>query len=159
MRRRFPHYQQLDAMDCGPSCLRMIAKYYGKTYSLQTLRERCFITREGVSLLGISDAAEHIGFKTFGVRTSFEQLTNEAKLPCILHWNQCHFVVCYRVEKRRGDKVRLYIDDPASGKAVYKKDEFLRCWSSKREQQQDVGIALILEPGPVFNLQEDEQRL
>lgn len=158
MRRRFPHYQQLDAMDCGPSCLRMIAKYYGKTYSLQTLRERCFITREGVSLLGISDAAEHIGFKTFGVRTSFEQLINEAKLPCILHWNQRHFVVCYRVEKRRGDKVRLYIDDPASGKAVYKKDEFLRCWSSKREQQQDVGIALILEPGPLFNLQEDEQR-
>ena len=159
MRRNFPHYQQLDAMDCGPSCLRMIAKYYGKSYSLQTLRERCFITREGVSLLGISDAAEHIGFKTIGVRTSFEQLISEAKLPCILHWNQCHFVVCYRVEKRRSNKVRLYIDDPASGKAVYKKEEFLRYWSSKREQQQDVGIALILEPGPVFNLQEDEQQM
>ena len=60
----FPHYLQLDAMDCGPSCLRMVAKYYGKTYSLQTLRERCFITREGVSLLGVSDAAENIGFRT-----------------------------------------------------------------------------------------------
>lgn len=74
---KFPHYCQLDAMDCGPSCLRMIAKYYGRSYTLQTLRERCFITREGVSMLGISDAAEYIGFRTIGVRISFEQLTEE----------------------------------------------------------------------------------
>ena len=70
--KRFPHYIQLDAMDCGPSCLRMIAKYYGKTYSLQTLRARSFITREGVSMLGISDAAEFIGFRTSGVRITFK---------------------------------------------------------------------------------------
>ena len=77
----------------------MIAKFYGKTYTLPTLRERCFITREGVSLLGISDAAESIGMRTLGVRTSFENLINDAQLPCILHWNQNHFVVCYKIKK------------------------------------------------------------
>ena len=79
--KRFPHYIQLDAMDCGPSCLRMIAKYYGKTYSLQTLRARSFITREGVSMLGISDAAEFIGFRTSGVRITFKQLVEDVPLP------------------------------------------------------------------------------
>ena len=78
--KRFPHYIQLDAMDCGPSCLRMIAKYYGKTYSLQTLRARSFITREGVSMLGISDAAEFIGFRTSGVRITFKQLVEDVPL-------------------------------------------------------------------------------
>lgn len=99
--KRFPHYIQLDAMDCGPSCLRMIAKYYGKTYSLQTLRARSFITREGVSMLGISDAAEFIGFRTSGVRITFKQLVEDVPLPCILHWNQNHFVVCYDIVKRK----------------------------------------------------------
>ncbi len=97
----FPHYLQLDAMDCGPSCLRMIAKYYGKSYSLQTLRARSFITREGVSMLGISDAAESIGFRTSGVRISLEQLKEDVPLPCILHWNQNHFVVCYDINVAR----------------------------------------------------------
>lgn len=95
--RRFPHYLQLDAMDCGPTCLRMIAKYYGKSYSLETLRSRSFITREGVSMLGISDAAESIGFRTSGVRISLKQLKEDMPLPCILHWNQNHFVVCYAI--------------------------------------------------------------
>lgn len=85
MRKSFPHYTQLDAMDCGPTCLRMIAKYYGKTYSLQTLRAHSFISREGVSMLGISDAAEFIGFRTSGVRISFKQLVEDVPLPCILH--------------------------------------------------------------------------
>ncbi len=100
----FPYYSQLDSMDCGPSCLRMIAKYYGKTHTLQTLRERCFITREGVSMLGISNAAETIGFRTIGVRITFEQLSQEAALPCILHWNKNHFVVCYRIKLHRNNK-------------------------------------------------------
>lgn len=80
---KFPFYQQLDAMDCGPTCLRMIAKHYGKHYSLETLRQKCFIGREGVSLLGISTAAEGIGFRTIGVHISFQQLC-EAPLPCIV---------------------------------------------------------------------------
>ena len=91
----FPHYLQLDAMDCGPSCLRMIAKYYGKSYSLQTLRARSFITREGVSMLGISDAAESIGFRSMGVKVAFDKLLNEQPVPFIAHWNQEHFVVVH----------------------------------------------------------------
>ena len=82
---KFPHYKQLDAMDCGPSCLRMIARYYGKSYSLQSLRDKTYTTREGVSLLGISDAAENIGFRTKGYRLTWEQLRDEAPLPCIAH--------------------------------------------------------------------------
>lgn len=158
IRNTFPHYLQLDAMDCGPSCLRMIAKQYGKTYTLETLRERCFITREGVSMLGISDAAEGIGFKTLGVKISFKQLVEEARLPCILHWNQNHFVVCYDIKKRRNGEVDVYIADPASKKLVYKKEEFLKCWLSKKENQKDLGIALLLESGPQFGEVEDERR-
>lgn len=154
----FPHYLQLDAMDCGPSCLRMVAKYYGKTYSLQTLREQCFITREGVSLLGVSDAAENIGFRTIGVKTSFENLMKDANLPCILHWNQNHFVVCYKIKEHHNGDVKIYIADPASQKLVYRKEEFLKCWLQRKDNQRDTGIALLLEPGPEFGLQEDEQR-
>ena len=101
----FPYYKQLDSMDCGPTCLRMIARHYGRSYSLQNLRERCHITREGVSMLGISDAAESIGFRATGVKISWEQLHDEMPLPCIVHWNQRHFVVVYEVRKRRGGYV------------------------------------------------------
>lgn len=103
MKHSFPYYHQADAMDCGPTCLRMIAKYYGKSYSLQTLRARSFISREGVSLLGISDAGEAVGFRTAGVYVSFEQFITDVPLPCILHWNQNHFVVCYGIKKRKGN--------------------------------------------------------
>ena len=156
-RLSFPHYVQLDAMDCGPTCLRMIAKYYGKTYTLQTLRERCFITREGVSMLGISDAAEYIGFRTIGVKITLKQLTDEATLPCILHWNQNHFVVCYKIKKHRNGNIDFYIADPASRKLTYNKEEFEKCWFSKREDTADKGIALLLEPGPEFHTIEDEK--
>ena len=97
--KSFPIYTQLDAMDCGPTCLRMIAKHYGRHYSLETLRQHSFITREGVSMLGISDAAEHIGFRTSGVMISFEQLVKDVPLPCIVHWKQNHFVVVYNIKK------------------------------------------------------------
>ena len=90
---KFPSYHQLDSMDCGPTCLRIISTYYGRNWSLQTLRDRCHISREGVSLLGISDAAESIGFRTMGVKISFLQLSEEAVLPCVAHWNQKHFIV------------------------------------------------------------------
>lgn len=90
----FPHYTQHDTMDCGPTCLRMISAYYGKVYSLEGLRERSGITREGVSMLGLSEAAEQLDFRTVGVKTTFEDLI-EAPLPCIVHWNQVHFVVVY----------------------------------------------------------------
>lgn len=100
----FPYYKQLDFMDCGPSCLRMVAKHYGKAYSLQTLRSKSFITKSGVSMLGISDAAENIGFRTRGYRLTWEQLRDEVPLPCIVHWNQRHFVVVYDIKKKKAGR-------------------------------------------------------
>ena len=79
-------------MDCGPACLRMIATYYGRNYSLEGLRKKSHLTREGVSMLGISEAGESIGFRTTGIIVPFDKL-NEVPLPCIVHWNQQHFVV------------------------------------------------------------------
>ena len=154
--RRFPHYLQHDAADCGPASLRMIAKYYGKEYSAEMLRRHCYISREGVSMLGISDAAEYIGFRTIGVRISFEQLAEEALLPCILHWNQNHFVVCYKIEKKRKGKYSICISDPASQRLCYTKDEFLKCWLSTKSDNIDKGSALLLEPGVDFGNREEE---
>ena len=150
------HFSQAEAMDCGPASLKMIAKYYGKSYTMQTLRELCFITREGVSMQGISDAAEHIGFRTLGVRISFEQLAGEVKLPCILHWNQNHFVVCYKIKLKKNGGSRIYIADPASQKLVYRKEDFLKCWISTTRNNTPQGLALLLEPGPEFSAIKDE---
>ena len=99
---KFPFYKQLDGMDCGPTCLRMIAKYYGKTFSVQQLREQSYIQRTGVNLLGISEAAASIGLRATGIRTSMDKLKQQSKLPCIIHWNQEHFVVLYKIEKKKG---------------------------------------------------------
>ncbi|MFH0895703.1 MAG: peptidase domain-containing ABC transporter [Bacteroidota bacterium] len=152
---KFSHYRQLDAMDCGPTCLRMVAKHYGKTYSLQSLREKCHITREGVSLLGISDAAENIGFRTMGVRLSFEQLKEEATLPCIVHWNQKHFVVVYKITKDH-----VWVSDPGASLIKYTKEEFCKCWLSTKTEGEDRGICLLLEPTPAFEsfAEEKEQK-
>ncbi len=141
----FPLYRQADAMDCGPTCLQMIARFYGRYYSLQTLRERCFITREGVSMLGISEAAESIGFRTTGVKCELEDLCREAPLPLIVHWNQKHFVVVYKI---KGGKV--WVADPAHGKVVYGEEEFKKCWISTSERGKKLGIALLLQPSPDF---------
>ncbi len=151
MRYYFPHYPQLDSSDCGPTCLRMIAKHYSRSYSVQYLREQAFITREGVSMLGISDAAERIGFRTMGVKITLDQLRMEAPLPCILHWNQNHFVVLYKVKNRS-----YYIADPASQKLVYEEAELARCWCSTVTEEKDTGAALLLEPGPDFYDREEE---
>ena len=143
-------------MDCGPSCLRMIAKHYGKHYSLETLRQHSFITREGVSMLGISDAAEYIGFRTSGVMISFEQLVEEAPLPCIVHWNQNHFVTVYDV-KRNKKGYRIRVADPALGSVTYHEAEFKKCWLSTKKENEDKGAALLLQPGPEFYDREDEK--
>lgn len=150
MKLSFPNYKQLDAMDCGPTCLRMIAKYYGRNYSIQYLREKSFITRSGVSMLGISDAAESIGFRTSGVKITFEQLESALPFPCILHWNQNHFVVCYGISRKRNGEYKIKISDPAGEKYVMDKEGFLRCWISTKEGQEDTGTALLLTPAPEF---------
>src|SRR5690554_3967238 len=158
MHNKFPSYTQLDAMDCGPTCLRMIARYYGKHYSLETLRERSFITREGVSMLGISDAAEHIGFRTTGVMISFDQLVEEAPLPFIVHWKQNHFVVVYDIKKDRKKGHRIYVSDPALGPAKYDEADFKKCWFSTKKENDDKGAALLLQPGPEFHDRDDEKQ-
>lgn len=149
----FPHYRQLDTMDCGPTCLRMIAKYYGKIYSLQSIREKSHISREGVSLLGISDAAENMGFKTLSAKIPFDQLKEEAPTPFIAHWRQRHFIVVY---KFKGNKV--YAADPAHGLVKYSRKEFLDGWLSDKQNSEETGVVLLLEPTPEFYTSEDEKK-
>lgn len=138
-------------MDCGPTCLQMVAKYYGRYYSLHELRKRAFITREGVSMLGISDAAEAIGFRTLSAKLPFEVLSKESPLPCIVHWNQNHFVVVYKARKNK-----VYVADPAVGLLTYSKDEFIKCWISTSSDGQAEGMAMFLEPTPTFHEHEVE---
>ena len=158
-KKKIPTYLQLDTVDCGPTCLKIIAKYYGKDFSIQTLRDYCHVNREGVSILGISDAAEKIGFRTMGVKISFEQLCNEAVLPCIVHWNRCHFVVVYKIEQKKHE-TNIYVSDPASGLLKYTKEQFLKYWAQsicEAENNRPLGIALLLEPTPVFLEQDSEK--
>ena len=155
-------------MDCGPTCLRIIAAYYGKNYSLQGLREKCHISRQGVSLLGISDAAESIGFRTTGVKITWEQLKNEVKLPCIIHWHQQHFIVVYRIRKKRGHRW-IYVSDPGEGLLRYSEKQFLQAWLQIKTipeklkefiteiPRDDKGIALLLEPTPRFYQEKGEE--
>ena len=148
---RFPVYKQLDSMDCGPACLRMIAKYYGRSYSLQSLRDKCQINRQGVSMLGISEAAEAIGFRTTGARVSFEKFKNEVPLPAIVHWKGRHFIIVYRITK---SKVR--VADPAYGLLSYSHNEFLAGFIGSRADEHE-GIVLMLEPSPDFYQNEGEK--
>ena len=156
MIKRFQHYIQFDRKDCGPTCLQMVAKHYGKYYSLSTLRDKCFITREGVSMLGISDAAETIGLRSIGVKITLEQLIDDVPLPCILHWNQNHFVVCYKIKKRKKGKSQFYIADPGSKKIVCDEETMKKCWISTHSGGKSCGTALLFEPTPDFKNRADE---
>lgn len=152
---QFPHFFQHDAMDCGPACLRMVAAFHGRFFSLEGLRQRAHLNREGVSLLGISEAAEALGLRSTGVMVSFEELTT-APLPCIVHWNQQHFVVVYGFKSKKGNTL-VEVADPAGGKQRYTQEEFCRCWISSQTDEQAIGIALLLEPTPEFYAQEGER--
>ncbi|MFA6247818.1 MAG: peptidase domain-containing ABC transporter [Mucilaginibacter sp.] len=145
----FPYYKQPDQMDCGPTCLRMVAKHFGRNFKVQTLRQLCEINREGVSLLGISDASEKIGFRSLGAKLTIENL-KEAELPCILHWRQNHFVVLYKIKKGK-----YYIADPGSGLVTLTEAEFAKNWLADTTNGE--GIALLLSPTPYFYEQEDEK--
>lgn len=149
----FPFYRQLDQMDCGPTCLRMVAKHYGKPYSISRLRDKSFLTRDGVSMLGISEAAEAIGFRTEGVKVSFEKLQQEVTLPCIVHWNQVHFVVVYKI---KNDKI--YVADPAASLLTYQRREFEKCWLAGTDGEERIGLTLMLEPTPQFYEDEEEEK-
>jgi len=138
-------------MDCGATCLRMIFKYYGQSVSIHKIRKLCQTTNKGVNLLGISEAAEKLGFRTYGVRLSLEQL-KEVELPCILHWNQNHFVILHRIRKGR-----YFVADPAIGLVAYGESEFAKSWYSTKELHS--GLSLLLSPGPNFYQLDDETEL
>ncbi|MFV0572968.1 MAG: peptidase domain-containing ABC transporter [Xanthomarina gelatinilytica] len=145
MQKTFPHYIQPDNKDCGPTCLKIIAKHYNKVISIQQIRQLSETTREGSSLLGLGDATEKMGFRSLGVKIDLKKIA-EIPLPCIIHWNKNHFAVLYKVSKGQ-----YYISDPAHGLINYKKEEFLKHWigNNANEQTQE-GIALLLEPTPKF---------
>ncbi|QVY64643.1 peptidase domain-containing ABC transporter [Polaribacter sp. Q13] len=163
----FPHYRQYDSKDCGPTCLKIIAKHYKKTIGIEQLRKLSETTRVGSSLLGISEAAEQLGFRSLNVKISLEKLC-EAPLPCILHWNKNHYVVVYKItnEKLRIRNTKLerknyfnkpkkqlvfYISDPAHGILKYNQTDFLKHWvGNNANETTEEGVALLLEPTPKF---------
>ncbi len=140
----FPSFIQLGAMDCGPVCLKIICKFYGKDISIEELREKSQISKLGVSLLGISEAAEGIGFRTIAAKVTIDQLHESKVLPCLLHWNQEHFVVLYKLTPKRA-----FISDPAQGIVSYPLSEFLKKWTQNKEN----GVVLLLEPTQQFSNQ------
>jgi len=169
MSKPIPFIRQPDQMDCGATCLAMISKHYGKNYTMQKLREMCSATRAGVSMLGISDAAEKLGFKTIGVRLTFETLAEDAKFPCIVHWKQEHYVVVYGIkikerirnvneeDKKQKIKGFVLVADPGHGLIKFTVDEFCNNWLSTKKDGEEKGIALLIEPTPAFYENEDEK--
>lgn len=150
--QKFPFFKQADQKDCGPTCLKIIAKYHGKNINIQKLRSLSETTREGSNLLSLSEAAEKIGFRTLGVKLSLEKL-EEAPLPCILHWNNNHYIVLYKV--KRGT---YYVSDPAFGLLQYGKEEFLKLWiGNNATEATEEGIALLFDTTPKFYQNEFEK--
>lgn len=145
----FPYFQQLEALDCGAACLRMVAKHHGRYYSLEYLREQTRISREGVTLAGISDGAEAIGLKTLALPVTLEQLRDEIPLPCVIPWGEDHFVVLYEV---KGDKFLIADPEPAIQKTRYSAGQMTTYWIDAGAVQTggDTGVCLVLETTPEF---------
>ena len=140
---KFPHFLQSEAKDCGPTAIRIVAKSYGKSIDIQKLRELAETTREGSSLHGLSEAAEAIGFHTIGVKLPLEDIT-EVPLPIIIHWNNNHFVVVYKVKKKK-QKYVIYVSDPAHGLLKWNEKQFIAHWIGKNATADTPeGIALLL---------------
>lgn len=160
---RFPFTHQLGARDCGPACLKMVAEYFGQNYSLGFLREKCHITKVGVSLLGISEGAEAIGLNSMGAKMEIEQLKDIVQdVPIILHWKNNHFVVVYKSPKPK-KKGTFYVADPASGLVSFTEEEFKEQWIGAQKESikefenfsggkinQQIGYGLLLEPTSAF---------
>ena len=154
----FPFIQQPDSMECGATCLRMIAKYYGKEYSAETMQRLCLVTREGVSMLSISDAAEYLGFRTVCGRITLEKVVEQRPFPCILHWNQEHFVILYDVKTRRDGEHIFCIADPGKNLLQLDEDTVRNAWISTRTRGEEKGILMALQPTPAFYEKSDEKR-
>ena len=140
--RRFPVEYQMDSQDCGPASLKIIAKHFGKFYSLQFMRDRCGITKEGVSLLDLSTGAESIGLRTLAIKCTINDVVNSIPFPAILFWKNSHFVVVYH-----SDKKHIWVSDPAKGRIKYSHEEFKQGWYQKGEKR---GVLLAVEPTAEF---------
>ena len=152
MRPKFPNYKQRESKDCGPTCIKIVAKHYGKTINTKRLRDLSETTRTGSSLLGLSEAVEHMGFRSLGIKLTFAKLC-EAPQPCIVHWNKNHYVVVYKIKKNK-----VYISDPAHGLISYSKTDFINHWiGNNATEYTEEGIALMVEPTPVFYQSEFEE--
>jgi ATP-binding cassette subfamily B protein len=139
-------------MDCGPACLKMVAGFYKMNFSLESLRKKCYITREGVSFLGLSEAADSLGFKTLGVKIPFEIMKENVPLPCIVHWRQKHFIVVYKIKDEK-----IWAADPAVGLIKFSREEFERSWASTVVEGKPAGLVLIIEPTPSLFKNENEK--
>lgn len=156
MKPKFPFIKQKEAKDCGPTCLKIIAKFYNKNIPIRKLRALSETTRLGSNLLALSNAAEQIGFRSLGVKIDLLSL-KDAPLPCVLHWNKNHFVVLYKISRNQ-----FFISDPAYGLIKYTQKEFLEHWIGKNATSEtEEGITLLLDPTPLFfqNEFEDEKAL
>lgn len=153
MADRFPFYKQLDSADCGAACLRMVAMHYGRHYTFEYLRQLSYLDRDGVSLSGISDAAEKIGLRTLGVKVGFRRLGDDIPLPCVAHWQQDHFVVVYKVQNGK-----VYVADPKVGKIQYNEQEFMNSWLSDVVNTEPQGVLLLFETTSEFYQKEGETR-
>jgi len=140
----FPHYRQLDQKDCGPTCLKIVAKYYGKRLDIQYLRDLCNVTREGVSFNSLSSAADTVGLRAMVFRISFDQLLHKLTVPCILHWNNQHFVVLYKIGKKK-----IWVSDPARARIAYTHEEFKKHWLD--DSREKLGVVMALEPQVSFD--------
>ena len=157
LKKKFLFSRQLDQMDCGASCLKMICGYYGKDYSIQYLRSKCGITRQGVSLNGICDAAEEIGLKSLPVSIGIDSLCNEVPLPCIVHWRQRHFVVVYKISRRF-----VWVADPGHGKIRYTHAKFLEGWLYNKRivrEDENEGYLILLEPSESFFTMDEPDKI
>jgi len=146
---KFPFYKQLDSSDCGATCLKMIANHYGRYFEVSVLREYCYLDRGGSPLLGVNDAAERIGFRCMGVKSTFDKFAAGKILPCIVHWRNDHYVVVYKakIKKKNGQWTgKIYVADPGFGRMVYSVQEFLEGWISDTEDGERKGIFLLLVP-------------
>lgn len=148
----FPFYRQLYQMDCGPACLKMVAKYHGRTLSLTKIRERSQNNRSGNTLVGLSDVAEDLGLKTLSIKITFDKFKKHVPLPAIIYWRKRHFVVVYEIS----DKI-VKLADPAHGLLQYKSEEFCKGWLNQRNEQGNTGVVLVLEPTPEFYNRENEE--
>jgi ATP-binding cassette subfamily B protein len=150
----FPFVKQPDAMDCGPACLKMVAGFYKMNFSLESLRKKCYITREGVSFLGLSEAADSLGFRTIGVKIPLEIMEENVPLPCIVHWRQKHFIVVYKIKNEK-----IWAADPAVGLVKLSREEFIKSWASTVAEGKPAGLVLIIEPTPsLFKNENDKEK-